>query len=73
MGKSEKFCHVYPVLSMFMQVAGHVSVSGYLSRCTVNSLKNTGCWVNCSSCCSGKILSGIGWVQQNFVAHLFCF
>lgn len=30
-----------------------------------------GCGVNCSSCCSGKILSGIGWVQQDFVAHLF--
>lgn len=73
MGKSEKFYHVYPVLFIFMQVAGCVSVCGYLSRCSVNFLKNTGCWVNCSSCCCGKILSGIGWVQQNFVACLFCF
>lgn len=58
MDKSEKFYHVYPVLSMFMQVAECVSVCGYLSRCSVNALKNTGCGVNCSSCCSAKILSG---------------
>lgn len=73
MDKSEKFYHVYPVLSMFMQIAECVSVCGYLSRCSANSLKNTGCGVNRSSCFSGKILSRIGWVQQNFVAHLFCF
>lgn len=40
MGKSEKFYHIYPVLSMFMQVTECVSVCGYLSRCSVNSLKN---------------------------------
>lgn len=40
MGKSEKFYHIYPVLSMFVQVAEGVSVRGYLSRCSVNSLEN---------------------------------
>lgn len=40
MGKSEKFYHIYPVLSMFMQVTECVSVCGCLSRCSVNSLKN---------------------------------
>lgn len=44
MGKSEKFYYVYSALSMLIQVAEYVSLCGYLSRCSINSLEKHGLW-----------------------------
>lgn len=66
MDKSEKFYLICPVLPMFMQVAECLSACGYLRRCSINSLEDTGGGVNHSDCGSREILSGIGWVTAEF-------
>ena len=73
MDKSEKFYLVCAVLSMFMQVAECVSACGYLRRCSIKSLKNIGCGVNHSDCCSREILSRIGWATAEFCSPSILF